>query len=69
MKWGRPSDYLYVLRTTNSEAYTRRFMQWLMAENPELHRIMEAELEKLKKASRREGAVDAPGRWLRGWRP
>jgi hypothetical protein len=59
VKWGKPSDYLYVMRITNSASYSRRLMQWLSEQNPDLHKRMEGELAKARKQ-----AKDDPPAWL-----
>lgn len=53
------ADYIYVLRITNSESYTRKLMAWLQEQNPELHKRMQAELER----ERRKARDDLPA-WL-----
>ena len=60
------ADYLYVLRLTNSTSYTRRFLAWLEQENPTLHKLMVAELGKLRTASRsRLSEGDPSVLWLK----
>lgn len=49
MIWGKPSDYIYLLKFTPGEcSYKRRLLQWLEWENPDL-------LEMVKKELAREG--------------
>ena len=53
MKWGHPSDYVYLLKFTPGEcSYKRRLLYWLECENPDL-------LEMVKKELAREGKPTA----------
>lgn len=45
MKWGLPSDYVYLLKFTPGEcSYKRRLLYWLETENPQLLEMVKKEL-------------------------